>query len=77
MSFKTVEVVLEDGRVRPSGADTLPARATALLTILGTPPPNPAEPGTLAERVAHLKGIGRGEHTDLSTDKRHLDDFGK
>ena len=34
MSFKTVEVELEDGRVRPSGAEVLPTRAHALLTIL-------------------------------------------
>ncbi len=34
MSFKTVEVELEDGRVRPSGTETLPVRAHALLTIL-------------------------------------------
>jgi len=32
---------------------------------------------SLADRVAHLKGIGHGEHTDLSTSKRHLDDFGR
>jgi len=79
MSYKTVEVELENGRVRPSGAETLPAHAHALLTILS---PEKAEKaatpnGTLAERVADLAGIGKGQHTDLSTNKAHLDDFGR
>jgi hypothetical protein len=77
MSYKTVEVELENGRVHPSGGETLPAKAHALLTILtanGTPEvPN----GTLADRVAHLAGIGGGEHSDLSTNKAHLSDFGR
>jgi hypothetical protein len=34
MSYKTVEVELESGRVRPRGADSLPEKAHALLTIL-------------------------------------------
>lgn len=34
MSYKTVEVELQDGRVTPLGQDTLPARAHALLTFL-------------------------------------------
>ena len=79
MSYKTVEVELENGRVRPSGAETLPDKAHALLTILAataTLKPE-SEDGALADRVADLAGIGRGEHTDLSTNKAHLDDFGR
>ena len=41
MSYRTVEVELEDGRVTPHGAEPLPARAHALLTLLpsnGAPP---------------------------------------
>ena len=34
MSYRTLEVELEDGRVRSRGAEPLPARARALLTIL-------------------------------------------
>jgi len=34
MSFKTVEVELENGQVRPANAETLPVKARALLTIL-------------------------------------------
>jgi len=79
MSYKTVEVELENGRVRPSGSETLPDKAHALLTILtATQTPNPEKSnGSLADRVADLAGIGRGEHTDLSTNKAHLDDFGR
>ena len=33
MSYKTVEVELEDGHVIPHGMETLPAKARALLTI--------------------------------------------
>jgi hypothetical protein len=79
MSYKTVEVELENGRVRPSGSETLPDKAHALLIILtATPMPNPERSnGSLADRVADLAGIGRGEHTGLSTNKAHLDDFGR
>jgi hypothetical protein len=34
MSYKTLEVELENGHVRPAGPETLPARARALLTLL-------------------------------------------
>lgn len=77
MSYQTLEVELENGRVHPCGGEALPSKAHALLTILVTPTPAPAGQGSLADRVAHLKGIGRGEYTDLSSSKRHMDDFGK
>jgi len=38
MSYKTVEVELENGRVPAAGAETLPAKAHALLTILSPQP---------------------------------------
>jgi hypothetical protein len=79
MSYQTLEVELENGQVRASGAETLPAKARALLTILG--PAAPAQPesstASIAELAADLAGIGRGEYTDLSTNKTHLDDFGR
>lgn len=79
MSYKTVEVELENGRVRPSGSDTLPDKAHALLTILAAAPKSDSEQanGSLADRIADLAGIGRGEHADLSTNKAHLNDFGR
>ena len=77
MSYKTLEVELENGRVHPCGPETLPASAHALLTILTATGKAPTANGSLADRVAHLAGIGRGEHTDLSTNKTHLADFGR
>ena len=79
MSYKTLEVELENGRVQPSGCETLPAKAHALLTILGPMAPDPpAHPElSLADLAADFKGIGNGTHTDLSTNKRHMDDFGR
>jgi hypothetical protein len=79
MSYRTLEVELENGRVHTSGQDTLPAKARALLTILSPAPTAPApEPtGSLAERVADLAGIGSGKFADLSTNPTHLNDFGR
>jgi len=69
---------LENGRVHPSGAETLPAKAHALLTILtAAGRTDAANGGSLAERVSDLAGIGSGAHTDLSTNKAHLNDFGR
>lgn len=36
-----------------------------------------AQVPTLGELMADLKGIGTGRYTDLSTNKKHLDDFGR
>ena len=79
MSYQTLAVELENGRVHPSGADTLPAKAHALLTILSPAPVEPTEQSgpSLADLAAGFKGIGNGTHTDLSTNKAHLDDFGR
>ena len=79
MSYKTVEVELEDGRVRPSGTESLPSRARALLTILdpsGSELSEAAGP-SVADLAGDLVGIGNGKHTDLSTNKAHLADFGR
>ena len=38
MSYQTVEVDLDRGHVRPSGSETLPEKARALLTILTSTP---------------------------------------
>jgi len=79
MSYQTLEVELERGHIRPCGSETLPEKARGLLTIL-TSPPTPSCPipnASLAELVADLAGIGCGKHTDLSTNKAHLADFGR
>ena len=77
MSYKTLEVELENGRVHPSGAETLPPKAHALLTILTANGKADAVNGSLADRVVALAGIGRGEYSDLSANKSHLNDFGR
>ena len=79
MSYKTLEVELENGVVHPAGSETLPAKAHALLTILTSAPVIAAAlpAGSLADLAPDFCGIGNGAHTDLSTNKRHLDDFGK
>lgn len=80
MSYKTVEVDLENGRVRPSNAESLPEKAHALLTILTPAPSEREEPYSgppIGELGAAFCGIGNGTHTDLSTNKAHLDDLGR
>jgi hypothetical protein len=78
MSYKTVEVELENGRVHPAGTETLPDRTHALLTILSPTPAKSLEPAkSLGKAMRDLKVMGRGEFTDLSTNPRHMDDFGK
>jgi hypothetical protein len=79
MSYKTVEVELEQGRVRPCGAETLPDTARALLVILSPISPEPEDVAgpSLAELGAAFAGIGNGTHTDLSTNKKYMEDFGR
>jgi hypothetical protein len=79
MSYQTVEVELENGRVQPCGTEALPFRARALLTILEGQPDNcsavPAR--TLGQAMRELGVLGRDDFVDLSTNKAHLNDFGK
>ena len=79
MSYKTVEVELDNGQVHPFGSETLPAKARALLTILSAAPPESAEHQgpSLADLMADSCGIGSGKYSDLSTNKAHMDDFGR
>lgn len=79
MSYRTLEVELENGQVRPRGTETLPSKARALLTILRSAEAEVAETEgpSLAALMADSCGIGSGQHTDLSTNKAHLDDLGR
>ncbi|MGP8239540.1 MAG: hypothetical protein ACLQVW_29560 [Limisphaerales bacterium] len=78
MSYKTVEVELENGRVHPAGTETLPDKARALLTILSPQAVKSEAPAkSLGKALRGLEVMGRGEFTDLSTNPRHMDDFGK
>jgi hypothetical protein len=78
MSYQTLEVELDHGQVRPRNAETLPSKAHALLTILSpsaSPSTTPAR--SLGQALRELHVQGRGQFTDLSTNPRHMDDFGK
>ena len=78
MTYQTLEVDLELGRVHPRGAEILPQRARALLTIVESVDlPSKDTSRTLGEALRELKVQGRGEYTDLSTNKAHLDDLGR
>jgi hypothetical protein len=79
MSYKTLEVELENGVVHASGSETLPVKAHALLTILDVTASEPLaspEP-SLADLAQDFFGIGNGTHSDLSTNRRHMADFGR
>lgn len=79
MSYKTLEVELKNGRVSPVGPEALPEEAHALLTILKSDRSATAAVlnRSLADLAGDLAGIGRGKHTDLSSNRSHLDDFGQ
>jgi hypothetical protein len=78
VSYKTVEVELEHGRVRAAGAESLPEKARALLTILSPEVAKSEVPArSLGAAMRELGVMGRGEFTDLSTNPQHMDDFGK
>ena len=49
MSYLTVEVEIDHGRVSSKGADALPERASGLLTILNPPPLSQPRPIGLAK----------------------------
>ena len=49
MSYLTLEVDIDHGRVFPKGAEALPERASGLLTILNPPPPSRPRPIGLAK----------------------------
>ena len=78
MSFQTLEIELENGHVRTSVAEALPARAHALLTILSPPPAESNKAArSLGKACREWQALGWGEYPDLSTNKQPLDDFGK
>jgi len=77
MSLITVEVELENGIVRPCGTDTLPTKARGFLTILESEEKTEANTTrTLGDALRELHVESRGEYTDLSTNKKHLEGMG-
>lgn len=58
MSYKTLEVELENGRVHPRGPEILPVKAHALLTLLdSSATPAAGTCGELAERWSGLEKL--------------------
>ena len=49
MSYRTLEVEIDHGRVLPKGAEALPEKASGLLTILNPPPLSQPRPIGLAK----------------------------
>jgi hypothetical protein len=49
MSYLTLEVEIDHGRVSPKGAEALPEKASGLLTILHPPPLSQSRPIGLAK----------------------------
>jgi hypothetical protein len=49
MSYLTLEVEIDHGRVSPKGAEGLPEKASGLLTILNPQPPSSPRPIGLAK----------------------------
>lgn len=69
MSYRTLEVELENGRVRPRSAETLPARSLALLTLLDAPLPSVAVTcSDLADRWASLDRLPSDEAKSFADD---------
>jgi hypothetical protein len=69
MSYKTLEVDLEDGRVRARGLEALPARAHGLLTLLDSSgPPAALTCGELADRWARLEKLPSEEANAFAGD---------
>jgi hypothetical protein len=69
VSYKTVEVELENGHVRPSGAESLPDRAHGLLTLLDHGTSTSARTcGELAERWATLDTLPPDEANAFADD---------
>jgi hypothetical protein len=72
MSYKTVEVELENGRVHPRGAETLPLNGHALLTLLDSGAPSPTRTcGELAERWSGLEKLPLDEANAFADDIEH------
>lgn len=72
MSYKTLEVVLENGRILPRDEETLPVRARALLTLLDSSAPHPAGTcGELAKRWTDLEPLPEEEAIAFANDLEH------
>lgn len=69
MSYRTVEVDLENGRVQPRTAESLPTRSRALLTLLDSSAPSIASTcEELAKRWPQLEKLSAEEAFEFAGD---------
>lgn len=69
MSYRTLEVELEEGRVRPRGSETLPPKGHGLLTLFDSSgPPAALTCGELADRWPRLEKLPLEEARDFADD---------
>lgn len=73
MSYKTLEVELENGHVRPCGSEVLPANAHALLTLLDSTVPTATARtcGELARNWSEFNRLSADEASDFAADIEH------
>jgi hypothetical protein len=69
MSYKTLEVELENGQVHPCGAETLPAKGHGWLTLLDSGKPSAARNcSELADRWSTLDKLPLDEANAFAAD---------
>ena len=68
MSYKTLEVELDNGRVHPCGADVLPATGHALLTLLDSGAVPVRTCGELIERWNRFEKLPADEASAFADD---------
>ena len=69
MSYRTLEVELENGHVHPCGKEMLPPQARALLTLLGSgAPPQARTCGELADLWSKLEKLPTEEANAFADD---------
>lgn len=68
MSYKTVEVELDHGRIYPCGAEALPANGHALLTLLDSGLPPARNCGELARRWEEMDELTPEEAESFAND---------
>ena len=78
LGMKTITVKLPDGVFKWLSANARRRKQTAAEVARETLTKAAQSNGaTFGELMADLAGIGEGKYSDLSTNKKHLDDFGR
>ena len=77
-SVMSITAVIEKGMVKiPSDIPWASGTVVRIEPVDERPSAGGQDSGSLADCVASLAGIGSGAHSDLSTNKSHLIDFGR